>query len=433
MASNLTVCGVCDSLEITKPSVVWCSDCDEGFCADSDKHHAVSKASRSHCTIPITESNKLPIDILEITHNCSKHNEKYQIYCRKHDCPCCRRCVIETHNDCKDITPIDDIIKDVKSSNALHDIELMLVEVAENLEKIMKDRKDNITSLKDQRRMIEKEIQQTRMKIDTHLDQIEEDLIKELNTKKGRERKKIEDLLTSLEKKKKRNQCSQDHASVFQTYLAIKQMETKMTIEERFVENFASSESFKRIVLSLKDDKAFQTISIFKSFGEIEVEIKPSEIMLTRMKGKQAQFEVVNVLPRLIENIKLNLKRTIKTGLSNTKGCLIQQDDRLALSCRDNNLVRVFNRTDIWTLKDKNVLNIPKGITVDNNGNVHVAITDSCKVIVISSDGKRYLELLSANDGLHKPTALDYDRSRSLLLVGNQTDTALHFQVAIKN
>ncbi|VDI28812.1 Hypothetical predicted protein [Mytilus galloprovincialis] len=163
MASSWTACGVCDSKEITKPSVIWCSECDKGLCAECDKHHAVSKASRKHSTLPITEytCSKLPTVILEITHTCSKHNEKYQTYCKKHDRPCCHRCVIETHNDCKDITAINDIIKDVKSSSALYDIELVLVEVVENLEKITKDRINNLTSLKNQERRRENEFQKT--------------------------------------------------------------------------------------------------------------------------------------------------------------------------------------------------------------------------------------------------------------------------------
>lgn len=61
------------------------------------------------------------------------------------------------YHDFKDVTAIDDIIKDVKSSNAVNDIELLLVEVAESLDKVIKHRKDNHTSLKAQRTRIENE------------------------------------------------------------------------------------------------------------------------------------------------------------------------------------------------------------------------------------------------------------------------------------
>lgn len=86
--------------------------------------------------------------------------------------------------------------------------------------------------------------------------------------------------------------------------------------------------------------------------------------------------------------------------------------------------------TDFWTFKDTNVLTDPRGITVDNDGNVYVAVYNSHQVIVISSDGKRFLELLNEKDGLRFPHVLFFDRSTNQLLVANERDTAHLFQVA---
>ncbi|CAC5416471.1 unnamed protein product [Mytilus coruscus] len=170
MSNKLTVCGVCEYRNINKPSVVWCSECDEGLCKECKAHHAASKGSRNHSIVPISEYQKLPSNILEITQTCSKHDEKYVIFCKKHDSPCCRRCIVETHNDCKDLKAMDDVIKNVKSSNAFLEMEQMLTELSENLQRIRKDRKENIKSLKENRTKLEKEVQQTRSLIDNHLD-----------------------------------------------------------------------------------------------------------------------------------------------------------------------------------------------------------------------------------------------------------------------
>ena len=98
MASNWTVCGLCNYRNINKALVVWCSECDEGLCGECREHHGASQSTRNHDTISITEYQKLPTNVLEITQTCQKHKEHYQTFCEKHDCPCCRRCVIETHN-----------------------------------------------------------------------------------------------------------------------------------------------------------------------------------------------------------------------------------------------------------------------------------------------------------------------------------------------
>ncbi|XP_063448364.1 transcription intermediary factor 1-beta-like [Mytilus trossulus] len=149
MSSKLTVCGVCEYRNITKPSVVWCSECDEGLCDECKEHHAASKGSREHSIVPISEYQQLPSNVLEITQSCQKHNEKYVIFCKKHDCPCCRRCVVETHDDCKELNAIDDVIRNVKSSSAFLEMEHMLAELSENLQRIKIDRQNNIKSLQE--------------------------------------------------------------------------------------------------------------------------------------------------------------------------------------------------------------------------------------------------------------------------------------------
>ncbi|CAG2257439.1 unnamed protein product [Mytilus edulis] len=158
MSSKLTVCGVCEYRNITTPSVVWCSECDEGLCEECKEHHAASKGTREHSIVPISEYQKLPSNILEITQSCQKHNEKYVIFCKKHDCPCCRRCVVETHDNCKELNAIDDVIRNVKSSNAFLEMEHMFAELSENLQRIRKDRQNNIKSLKENRIKIKKRL-----------------------------------------------------------------------------------------------------------------------------------------------------------------------------------------------------------------------------------------------------------------------------------
>ncbi|CAG2195526.1 unnamed protein product [Mytilus edulis] len=203
MASNWTICGVCAFRNINKASVVWCSECDEGLCDECKEHHGASKSSRNHSIIPVTEYQKLPIKVLEITQTCQKHKEQYQTFCKKHDCPCCRRCVIETHNDCKDLTAIDDIVQNVKASNAFLEVEQTLVQMLENVCRIRNDRTENLKCLQDQRVKIERDIKQTRKMINDHLDKVQEKLIKELYAKEENESKRINQLLSEIEEKEK--------------------------------------------------------------------------------------------------------------------------------------------------------------------------------------------------------------------------------------
>ncbi|CAC5414297.1 unnamed protein product [Mytilus coruscus] len=180
MASNWSLCDVCDNRQITKPSVVWCSECDEGLCNDCEKHHSISKGTKNHETVSITEYKTLPTEVLQIAQVCKLHNKKYEFFCRRHDCPCCKKCV-KSHNNCKSLADINELIKNVKTSNAFYEIEQTLLEVVENIKRLSTNRKENLKSLKDKKREIEAEIRQNRTKIIDHLDKLQDNLIKRIN------------------------------------------------------------------------------------------------------------------------------------------------------------------------------------------------------------------------------------------------------------
>ena len=85
--------------------------------------------------------------------------------------------------------------------------------------------------------------------------------------------------------------------------------------------------------------------------------------------------------------------------------------------------------TTQWQFKDDRTLHSLVGISVDNDGNVYVIGFTSDNVVVISPDGQRHRELLSAKDGLNNPSVLDYDKSKNRLIVVNKSRTAFLFDV----
>ncbi|VDI03120.1 Hypothetical predicted protein [Mytilus galloprovincialis] len=81
----------------------------------------------------------------------------------------------------------------------------------------------------------------------------------------------------------------------------------------------------------------------------------------------------------------------------------------------------------IWAYKDDVNMKIPRGISVDNNGNVFVASERSNNVIMISPDGSRAKQIVDQNNGLYRPCALHYNRSSNQLLVANKQGTVYLF------
>ena len=113
MSKSPSLCGICDIRHISKPSEVWCPNCEKGICTECIEHHSLPKPSRNHTTIPIKEYQKLPSYVLEIRENCDEHQTKFRLYYKEHERPCCRICIVEKHSDCKNVDFMETIIQNV--------------------------------------------------------------------------------------------------------------------------------------------------------------------------------------------------------------------------------------------------------------------------------------------------------------------------------
>ncbi|XP_052077166.1 uncharacterized protein LOC127715168 [Mytilus californianus] len=329
MSNSTSLCGVCGLRHLSKPSTVWCLDCDEGLCFDCKEHHSLLKATKSHNIISINEYQKLPRNVLEITQYCTKHEEIFQIFCKKHDCPCCRKCIIETHNNCIDLIEIEDYIKDVKSSARLSDLEDILNETTENVKKICINKQENLTSLQEVRKKIENEIVQTRIKINNHLDKLQADLIQELYAKEANESKKILQVLKLLEEKEAQlKECQNNfvhikkYASDVQLFLSMKQIENDTVKDEEFVQSLMENGRIFQVILYLKDIIDTKNIAVdIPYIGKVGVDYSPSLVSITKNKEKQAQMMATKTTIKSIKNIALKVQKKITACGSGSTGC----------------------------------------------------------------------------------------------------------------
>lgn len=84
----------------------------------------------------------------------------------------------------------------------------------------------------------------------------------------------------------------------------------------------------------------------------------------------------------------------------------------------------------MWEFMDKDVLDRPQGITVDNSGNVFVVGEQSCNVVCIAPDGKQYKQILTKKDGLVRPSAIFFEKVRMQLLVTNIEQYAYVYNIS---
>ena len=410
MSSSPSVCGICDIRHICKQSELWCSECDEGLCVDCAEHHSLSKASRNHTTIPISEYRKLPSNVLKIREFCNEHDERFQIYCQKHACPCCRICIIESHNKCQDITVLEDVVQDVKSSHMFKEIESLIDEMIGNVGKIRKNKETNSAAVTEQKQIIESEIRKLRTKVSNHLDKLQEDLMKELTEAKTTITEKTRELMVSLDEKEKELTEYQttivnikQYASDLQTFLAMKQIEDDVEILDTSIHDLINSDSLNRTKLSCKIDITLKNIATnIDRFGEVVVESKPCELIFGRKKDKQAQMMVADPPPMSVDNIQLNLKQKINTKGVSIRGCTLLTDGRMLFSSYDTNIVRFINKDGVELFqigKDKTGCCTYDTVYIKDNNNVAVSFGGGDKrcITILDIENKKVVTNIAMN------------------------------------
>ncbi|CAC5386092.1 unnamed protein product [Mytilus coruscus] len=439
MATSSQSCGVCDLRLITKPCIVWCTECDEGLCKECYEHHSLSKASRNHIVIPFTDYQKLPTDVLKIIQYCSKHNKKFEMFCQKHERPCCSKCIVKTHKECRDIVDLDDVIKNYETPNALSEIEKTLVELAENLQKIRQHQQDNMSSLKEKTKEIEKEIKKTRMEISNYLDKLQEDFMKQLYVLEEKETSRIGQLLSLFEKKEKEvEECQKNiinikqHATNLQMFLSVKQIEEDVSSKDKFLQSLFEGDDLNQHFLEYEINGAFQKIMFdIKSFGEVHIEEKPADIVLSRKKAKEAQIIVPIVQSRSIESIKMKINKKINLQGKWIYGCCMLPDGRLVFTYNRERKVRVFNNQGSKEFE----MNIPCGafdiVYISNDNTLVVTSGESdkqCLTIIDleRNEIKKTISLSSDNYGIVlKDNQLIYSAFNKGIRMINLYDEAL--------
>ncbi|XP_063398530.1 uncharacterized protein LOC134683271 [Mytilus trossulus] len=351
MASSTTTCGVCEQSNITKPSTIWCFECDEGLCSECKDHHSRSKGTWKHDTLLISEYQKIPRDIVKITDTCATHNEKFTFYCKKHDSLCCGSCIVENHMECRDFDKLTDVIQNTKLSNAFYEIEQSLAELSDNIHIIRKNRENNLGRLSKEKTQIEEAIKQTRITINNHLDKIQDDIIKKLNETEVNESKIISKLLISLKENDReiteiqtKIENIKQHATDLQTFIAMKELVKRISSKDQFLQSMINSGNFKDSELSYNPNATMQDLANrIKNFGELKIEKKTCKVVLTRRKDKQAQILLPHILSRSVDNIDLKLLQTINEPGDFVRGCCMLPDGKMAFSHNSRKVVRVFN------------------------------------------------------------------------------------------
>ncbi|CAC5386029.1 unnamed protein product [Mytilus coruscus] len=377
-------CNMCRCRRILKPSVYWCRDCKKGLCGKCRERHNLS--SVNHKTILIEEFNEFAQYVDESTEFCDKHCNEYLRFCSLHEQLCCKQCLVENHKDCTQVIHINDVLKNIKMSAAFQEINGSIEDIVENIKRMEATMETQTQKTKS----IMNQVKETRAKINTNLDEIENILLrdsKEINDKVGRSTQELNNQLDKMKNKLTKCQTClkkvNKDGTELQTFLTMKRIEKEINQADStihcLIEGYQLDKVGLKIEIQSELNKMIQNVD---SFGCIINDNIHSDIPLVNRKMMQAQIVIPLAPKRSIDNITLNLQKTIKTCVETIEGCILLPNGKVVLSCFQQGILTFLGEngeTDFnLSIKPR-----PYGITSIDNNTIAVS-AGGCSPNVIS-------------------------------------------------
>ncbi|CAG2223692.1 unnamed protein product [Mytilus edulis] len=460
MTSETNVpCGLCRFDNLTKEAKRWCTNCEEGLCEDCEKAHKKNEKSRNHQVISIQDYRK--IENISISQVCEHHGENLEWFCETHDEVLCMVCVPTEHKACSDVISISVATAKSRQSTALSDLERTIEGTLHDVKQCIMNRKSAAENIDKQELAIKTTILETRTKINSQLDKMQENMLHDLRSTSHNCKSKYAKFCQKLDSEKKiltklREQTKhmKQFYSDIHVFLGTRQVNRQIVSEIGSIKSEVGCVTLPNGNLLIANgtneiteysDKGEHIRDIPVSGRPFDITVKDSN-RIGMTYGDLKYLEIMNSNNFNSEN-KISLQNCC-FGLSAEDGKLyvisedatikvldlsgvqlqilkIESNKPYYITASSNRIIYTnwekksvhccsLKGKELWQFKH------PGGVAVDNYNNVYVVgYYYDYLITIIQHDGKDSKVLLTKSDGLDLPITLYFDKKKNSLLICN--------------
>lgn len=334
MASSCNdICTPCqDNDGDVRQAVTRCTECEVFLCLECEFHHRKLPLSKLHKVMSTEDYHTLPTFIKKISNQCIYHNQKFELYCSFHGCPCCIQCFSE-HQKCQNMKSLSDFLSQNESAASVNLLEKDLIYVVEKNEIILDylERRKSINN--NQRQQAIDKIRTTMESLDEHLNTLEKNCIGVLESRfcdlKFNMSSLVEQIKHRSDKLRKLHEEFSNmiqYATGLQVFISLKKVEQRTNEAAKYIDDLVSGGQLNESNIEIKISRVLQSlIQRVKSFGDIFITTSPSTIQLN--PGNKDQ--VLNH----IHNTETAFRcRATYIGSSNRKSLPIRRIDTIEYS-----------------------------------------------------------------------------------------------------
>ncbi|XP_052061989.1 uncharacterized protein LOC127702035 [Mytilus californianus] len=389
--SSSSLCGPCSHANRRKHAQKWCTDCEEGFCADCEQIHRSMMLTTDHTLVSTNVVHET--ENVAVIMNCDIHGKKFDLYCKTHDVAICVACIQSKHKHCSDaVISLDEAAKNSKTSTALDDMVDSINVALDSMKNIINNRNVAMQNIAVQEQTIRKSIGEMRANLNKHLDDIEKKLLDELSELYTNCKSKYGKVLKTFNKTANEIKLLQEQASQLkcvgsdlQVFLGTRQITKLINVEVQSVKSGTSAMQDYTIGIEMHP-VITSLLEGIDNFGKIKVEEKNFSLPFKEAKIVQAQ--IVHTPVRLLfdsTGIRLRKKFKIKETKDETKvyGCVILPNSHILVAIYSEDKVIMEYSDDGRHIRDISVSDKPYDLAVIDSYLIAVSYDDFMEIMNI--------------------------------------------------
>ncbi|XP_071124094.1 uncharacterized protein [Mytilus edulis] len=317
-----------------------------------------------------------------------------------------------------------DVLKNAKSSTLFDSIEISIKDIKNNIDAIIKDRIDDLTRFLHQREKCQNEVTQLRITINSHLDELEQQIQTELDAAEMKVNLKTNKLVADLSQKTKYADKLQEsitsvkkYGSNLQAYMGSKLIEADVEKEEKYLQTLIKDGSLQQNIWKCKINDTIGILSSITTFGFISVELGSLSVIFNAEREKQAQIftKIPQSIQRTVEEIKLTCASTIEMPDdlfkgSDIRGAVVLSNGQFIFADLSQQRLIMLS-IDGTLLKTVQVTSGPFDITIISDKTVAISAIRAVQIIEI--DSGNIIESIKTNGECQ---SIDYHFTKRMII-----------------
>ncbi|XP_060552034.1 E3 ubiquitin-protein ligase TRIM71-like [Ruditapes philippinarum] len=182
-------CTPCGEDNIREEAIKYCPECQEYLCITCNQHHGRLKATKRHVVVDKDAAKQC---LVVAKAKCYYHPDRdIEMYCKTHDMVYCVMCIATEHRLCEGVNKIEAVSKSCVNQTEIQQLLDETKKTKDVLSTTVIKHNDNLTSIDQQRKVIQEKLDSTEMKLIEQICQIKIKTEDSLNEKHASLKEKL--------------------------------------------------------------------------------------------------------------------------------------------------------------------------------------------------------------------------------------------------